>query len=72
MSKNLKQTSTGLSLLTLAFGFSLLGVLTFLHRWQEELVIASAVEKSYCLAGSAVSVLAGMIFFAAACIYWRR
>jgi hypothetical protein len=50
----------------------LLGVLTFLNRLQGELAIASAVEKNFCLAGSAISVLAGMIFLTAACIYWRR
>jgi hypothetical protein len=72
MSRNLKQTSTGISLLTLAFGFSLLGVLSFLNRLQGDLAIASAVEKSFCFAGSALSVLAGMIFLAAACLYWRR
>ncbi len=72
MSRNPKQTSTGISLLTLAFGFSLLGILSFLNRLQGELAIASAVENNFCVAGSAVSVLAGMVFLAAACIYWRQ
>jgi hypothetical protein len=72
MSRNPKQTSTGISLLTLAFGFSLLGILSFLNRLQGELGFASAVENNFYVAGSAVSVLAGMIFLAAACIYWRQ
>jgi hypothetical protein len=72
MSRNSKQTSTGISLLTLAFGFSLLGILSFLNRVQGGLAIASALENNFCVAGSAVSVLAGMIFLAAACIYWRQ
>jgi hypothetical protein len=72
MSRNPKQTSTGISLLTLAFGFSLLGILSFLNRLQGELAIASTVENNFCVAGSAVSVLAGMVFLAAACIYWRQ
>ena len=52
MSRNPKQTSTGISLLTLAFGFSLLGILSFLNRLQGELAIASAVENNFCVAGS--------------------
>jgi hypothetical protein len=71
MSRNLKPTSAGISLLMLAFGFSLLGILSFLNRWQGELAIASVVENNFCLAGSAVSVCTGMIFLAAACLYWK-
>jgi hypothetical protein len=70
MSRNPKQTSTGISLLTLAFGFSFLGILSFLNRLQGELAIASAVENNFCIAGSVVSVLAGMVFLVAAYIYW--
>jgi hypothetical protein len=36
------------------------------------LAIASTVENNFCVAGSALSVLAGMIFLAAVCIYWRQ
>jgi hypothetical protein len=72
MSRNPKQTSTGISLLTLAFGFSLLGILSFFNRLQGELAIASVVENNFCVAGSVVSVLAGIVFLAAACIYWRQ
>jgi hypothetical protein len=53
-----RQTSTGISLLTLAFGFSLRD--------------RPPVENDFCVAGSAVSVLAGMVFLAAACIYRRQ
>ena len=72
MSRNPTQTSTGISLLTLAFGFSLLGILSFLNRLQGELAMTSAVENNFCVAGSVVSVLAGMLFLTAACIYWRQ
>jgi hypothetical protein len=72
MSRNPKQASTSVSLLTLAFGFSLLGILSFLNRLQGGLAIASTVENNFCVAGSALSVLAGMIFLAAVCIYWRQ
>jgi hypothetical protein len=56
----------------LSLGFSLLGVLSFTHRLQGELAIASVVEQNICLAGSAASVFAGAIFLLAAFIYWKR
>jgi hypothetical protein len=71
MSRNFKRASAGISLVILALGFSLLGVLSFLNRLQGELAIASAVEQNCCLAGSAVSVFAGSVFLVAACLYWR-
>ncbi len=72
MSRNLKRVSAGISLVMLALGFSLLGVLSFLNRWHGELAIASGVEQNCCVAGSAVSVFAGSVFLIAACLYWRR
>jgi hypothetical protein len=72
MSRNLKRASTGISLVMLALGFSLLGVLSFLNRLQGELAIAPMVEQNCCVAGSAVSVFAGSVFLIAACLYWRR
>lgn len=69
---NLKRISAGLSLVMLALGFFLLGILSFIQRPQGELAMASALEKSCVVAGSAVSVLAGAIFLFAACIYWNR
>jgi hypothetical protein len=72
MSRDLKGTSAGISLIMLALGFSLLGVLSFINRLQGELAIASVVEQNFCLAGSVVSVLAGATFLIVACLYWRR
>jgi hypothetical protein len=72
MLRNLKRASAGISLVMLALGFSLLGVLSFLNRWQGELAASSTVEQSYCIAGSAVSVVAGSVFLIAAFVYWRR
>ena len=72
MSRNIKRTSAGISLVILALGFSLLGILSFINRQQGEFSLTSAVEQSCCLAGSTVSVLAGGIFLLAACIYWRQ
>jgi len=72
MLRDLKRIAAGVSLIMLALGFSLLGVLSFMNRLQGELVVGSALEKNFCVAGSAVSVLAGAIFLVAACIYWSR
>ncbi len=72
MLRNIKRTSAGISLVMLALGFSLLGILSFINRQQGEFSLASAVEQSCCVAGSAVSVLAGGVFLLAACIYWRQ
>jgi hypothetical protein len=71
MSRNIKRFSAGLSLVTLALGFFLLGILSFL-RWHGELAIESAMEQCCCVAGGAVSVFTGTVFFVAACLYWRR
>ena len=72
MSGNLKRISAGVSLIMLALGFSLLGILSFMNRLQGELAMGSALEKNCCVAGSALSMLAGAVFFVAACIYWSR
>jgi hypothetical protein len=72
MSRNLKRIAAGVSLIILALGFSLLGILSFVNRLEGQLAMGSAFEKNCCVAGSAVSVLAGAIFLVAACIYWIR
>ena len=72
MLRDLKRIAAGVSLIMLALGFSLLGILSFMNRLQGELAVRSSLEKNCCVAGSAVSVLAGAIFLVAACIYWSR
>ena len=72
MLRDLKRIAAGVSLIMLALGFLLLGILSFMNRLRGELAVGSALEKSCCIAGSAVSVLAGTIFLVAACIYWSR
>jgi hypothetical protein len=72
MLKDLKRIAVGVSLIMLALGFLLLGILSFMNRLRGELVVGSALEKNCCIAGSAVSVLAGTIFLVAGCIYWSR
>jgi len=72
MSRNLKRIAAGVSLIMLAVGFSLLGILSFVNRLQGDLAMGSALERHCCVAGSAASVLAGAIFFVSAGMYWRR
>lgn len=72
MSRDLKRNWTGISLIMLALGFFLLGVLSFVSRLQGELAMASGAEQSFGVAGSAAGVLTGAIFLVAARIYWRR
>jgi hypothetical protein len=59
MFRNLKRASTGISLVVLWLGFSLLGILSFINRLQGESTMAPGVERECCLAGSAGSVFAG-------------
>jgi hypothetical protein len=68
---NLKRISAALSLVMLALGFFLLGILSLINGPQGELAMAPALEKGCVVAGSAVSVLAGAIFLFAACMYWK-
>jgi hypothetical protein len=70
MSRNLKRIATGVSLMMLALGFSLLGILSFVNRLQGD--VGSALERCCGVAGSAASVLAGAIFLVAAGMYWSR
>ena len=71
MSRNIKRLSASVSLVMLALGFSLLGILSFFNSLQGELAFASAADQKYCVAGGAVSVLTGAIFLVAACLYGR-
>ena len=62
MSRDLKRISAGVSLVMLALGFSLLGILSFRNRLQGELATGSALEKNCCLAGGAGSLWQGRYF----------
>jgi hypothetical protein len=62
MSSDLKRISAGVSLVMLALGFSLLGILSFMNRLQGELATGSALEKNCCLAGGAGSLWQGRCF----------
>lgn len=71
MSRDFKYASARVSLVVLALGFSLLGILSFIHRLQGELGMESAVDQNCCVAGGAFSLFAGAVFLAA-CLCWRR
>jgi hypothetical protein len=70
--RNLRHISAGISLALLALGFFLLGLLSLINRPQGGLTIASALENNFCVVGSVVSILAGVVFLVATCIYWSR
>ena len=72
MSRNLKHLSTGVSLVILSLGFSLLGALSFFSRAEGNLPILSDLENNCHWLGSGFSIFAGLIFLAAAYAYWRR
>jgi hypothetical protein len=72
MSRNLKNLSTRVSLVTLALGFSLLGALSLISRARENWALDPGLENDCCCVGGGVSIFAGLIFLAAAFAYWRR
>jgi len=72
MARDLKQLYARVSLLILASGFSLLGALSLMSRAQKSWAFGSDIESDCCYLGSGVSIFAGLIFLATACVYWRR
>ena len=56
MFRNLKRASTGISLVLLWLVFSLLGILSFITGYKENLRWCLR-SKEYCLAGSAAAFL---------------
>lgn len=69
---DLKHLLAGISLLILAIGFSLLGLLVLINRPQRDLASGTLLENNGCLIGSIVSIFAGAIFLVAAWVYWSR
>jgi hypothetical protein len=72
MLRNLRHISTRVSLVILALGFSLLGALSLISRVLGNWALSPGLENDYCFVGGGVSIFAGLIFFGAACAYWRR
>ncbi len=72
MARDLKHLYARISLLILASGFSLLGALSLISRAQKSWAFGSDIESDCCYLGSGISIFAGLIFLATACVYWRR
>jgi hypothetical protein len=72
MARDLKQLYARVSLLILASGFSLLGALSLISHAQKSWAIGSDIESDCCCLGSGISIFAGLIFLATACVCWRR
>ena len=69
---SLKKISTGISLVILTLGFSLLGLLTFVNINREGVINALSLENSFAIAGSSISILLGAALLVAASLYWNR
>jgi len=70
--KQMQHLSTGISLVILSVGFSLLGIVSFLNRHFETEAASRCLDNGVCVAGSVVSLLTGTAFLVAACLYWNR
>jgi uncharacterized membrane protein YidH (DUF202 family) len=68
----LKRISTGISLVILTLGFSLLGLLTFINSNREGVIGPLSFENSSAMVGSSISIVLGVAFLVAASLYWSR
>jgi hypothetical protein len=66
----IQKISTGLSLMSLALGFSIFGILIIVNRHQADLHGLSG-ESSLAIAGGIGAILVGTVFLVAACCHWR-
>jgi hypothetical protein len=66
----LQRIATGISLVSLAVGFSILGMLIIVNRHQADL---SGLSGGSCVAivSGISAVLVGTVFLFAACLHWR-
>jgi uncharacterized membrane protein YidH (DUF202 family) len=60
--KRLEKISTAISLLALALGFSVLGLL----------IVAKEHEDTASIAGGILGIFLGATFLIAACLHWKR
>jgi len=68
--QHLQKISTGISLVVLALGFSLIGLTSVLHPLHSG--DAPDFNGTSCALGGTAGLAAGTIFFVAAFLYWRR
>jgi hypothetical protein len=71
-SNGLHHHPAGISLVILAIGFVLLGLLALINRPERDLAADTLLENNGSVIGSIVSIFAGAIFLVAAWIYWSR
>jgi hypothetical protein len=69
-SRHFQKISTGLSLTTLALGFSLIGLMSLMHPSLSGDSIGSTVMS--CEIGGSASMVTAGVFLFAAWVYWRR
>ena len=67
--RTLQKISTGVSLISLCLGFSIVGMLIIVNRYQADLNGLSG-ESSVATAGGIGAILVGMAFLVAACLHW--
>jgi hypothetical protein len=72
MRKKIKHLFARISLLLLALGFCLLGILSLFSRAERAPAQASHLENGCCYAGGSLSILVGAIFLSAACVYRKE
>jgi hypothetical protein len=69
-SRSVQKISAGISLVILALGFSLIGLLSLIHGpLSGDSLTFSATS---CVIGGWAGLAAGSIFFGAAFVYWRH
>jgi len=68
--RSAQRVSTGISLVILALGFSLIGLLSLTHGPLAGDSLAFSATS--CVVGGWASLAAGSIFLWAAFVYWRR
>jgi NhaP-type Na+/H+ or K+/H+ antiporter len=69
--QKLQEISTGISLVSLSFGFSIFGAMIIANRHQADLNDLSGGRSVAMLAGIG-AILVGTAFLVAACLHWRR
>jgi len=68
---SLQKFCTGIGLLTLALGFSSLGILSFIGTYQDSAVYGFSIPNTFSLVGSVISMVAGTASLVGALLYWN-
>ena len=70
--KLLEKTSTSISMVILALGFTVLGLVSCTAKYQEDVANGLPFENALSMIGGAISILIGATFLVAAYFYWSR